>query len=57
MIPVTLAIARATSIIRQNPRSLIRFAHSTARSISAHLASRLYYCSTLRVSPLLTPLV
>ena len=34
---------RATSIIRQYPRSLIRFAHSSASSASAHIASRLYY--------------
>ena len=33
IIPVTLAIARATSIIRQYPRSFIHFAHSPARSL------------------------
>ena len=44
IIPVTLAIARATDIIRQYPRSLIRFAHSSARSLSPHIASRFYYC-------------
>ena len=45
IIPATLAISRATSFIRQHPRSLIRFAHSPARSFSAHIASRLCYCS------------
>ena len=40
MIPVTLAVACATDIIRQYPRSLIRFAHSSA---SFQSASRLYY--------------
>ena len=40
--------------IRQDSRSLIRCAHSPARSLWAHIAPRLYYCSALRASPFLT---
>ena len=50
MIPVILAFARVTGIIRQYPRSLIRCAHSPARSLKVLLESRLYCCSaTLRL--------
>ena len=45
IIPETLAIARLTYIMRQNVRSLILSAHSSARSLSAHITSRLCYCS------------
>ena len=42
---------RAGGFIRQYTRSLIRFAHSPARSLTTHIASRLYYCSALQASP------
>ena len=42
IIPVTLVplrFTRATDIIRQYPRSLVRFAHSPARSFHSHRLS------------------
>ena len=43
IIPVTLAIARATDFIRQYPRSLVRFAHSPARSFHSHRLSLILF--------------
>ena len=47
IIPVTLAIARATDIIRQYPRSLVRFAQSPARSFHSHRLSLIILAAAL----------
>ena len=49
IIPVTLAIARATDIIRQYPRSLVRFAHLPAQSFHSHHLSLVLLLSSIEL--------